>query len=366
MSHLASSRTHTPLAYCARYATKCMVVMCVPREPDMNPLGARPARRAGFRKSSGRDRDDQRTNGLDVMADEHRWKARQLTDAELDREIAEHRELLGQSLSPFQRDDVEAALRAFLLQRHQRRAARLAAAALRLAAGTVIMHPDAVAGLDAAAVRAAFPAWRIGGSAGHWFAFRAGMEAFYGPRSLLRCYLNAPDLHQLAARLSLQAYLDSLTPGELSHVWDAAMLPGPAVTEGKPVMPDQPGVDRARRERGEQAAAFLLTHFRPWMEPILQARLGAFRDRLRHDTPGTPLATGQGHSTPVACSCGETFTCPDDLDIHFAAVFIPDDFTGIDGRQHMETVTAGTGLPWYPASGQPPAAATATHQAERS
>ena len=72
-------------------------------------------------------------------------------------------------------------------------------------------------------------------------------------------------------------------------------------------MPEQP-VDRACRERGEQAAAFLLTHFRPWMETILQAGLDAFRDRLQHDTPGPAPAAGQGPWAPVGCSCGETFT----------------------------------------------------------
>jgi hypothetical protein len=127
-------------------------------------------------------------------------------------------------------------------------------------------------------------------------------------------------------------------------------------------MPEPPGADPAHRERGEQAAAFLLTHFRPWMEPILQVKLDAFRDRLRHDTPGTVPAARKGAPAPAACSCGETFTTPDDLDIHFAAVFIPDDFTGTDGRQHMETDPTGTAVPWYP----PPAAATVTDQTGRS
>jgi hypothetical protein len=312
------------------------------------------------------------------MADERNWKPRQLTDSELNREITEHHQLLQQPLSPLQRDDVETALRAFLLERDQRHTARRAAAGLRLAAGTVIMHLNAVAGLEATIVRAAFPGWRIGGTPGHWYAFRAGIEARYGPRSLLRCYHSAPDLQRLAARLSLQNCLDTLTPDELTQVWDAATLPdvtanGPVVpeaepaprsTEGTPVMPDQP-VDRARRERGEQAAAFLLTHFRPWMEPILQAGLDAFRDRLQHDTPGL-VAAGQGPSAPVGCSCGETFTSPDDLDIHFAAVFIPDDFTGTDGKQHIETDRTGTAVPWYPAPGQAQPAGKRTDQAGRS
>jgi hypothetical protein len=54
------------------------------------------------------------------MADERNWKPRQLTDSELNREITEHHQLLQQPLSPLQRDDVETALRAFVLQRDQR------------------------------------------------------------------------------------------------------------------------------------------------------------------------------------------------------------------------------------------------------
>jgi hypothetical protein len=131
-------------------------------------------------------------------------------------------------------------------------------------------------------------------------------------------------------------------------------------------MPEQPGVDPARCERGEQAATFLLSHFRPWMEPILQVKLDLFRDRLQHYTPAAAPAAGQGPSAPVACSCGETFTSPDDLDIHFASVFIPDDFTGTDGKQHMETDSTGTAVPWYPPPRHPQPAGTRSEQAGRS
>jgi hypothetical protein len=86
--------------------------------------------------------------------------------------------------------------------------------------------------LDARLVRAAFPDWHIGGGPGFWFAFRGGFEAANGPGSLLRCYLSAPDLPRLEAKLSLQAFLDSLAGDELAEVWRRVRLPAPADLNG--------------------------------------------------------------------------------------------------------------------------------------
>jgi hypothetical protein len=61
------------------------------------------------------------------MADGQQWKPHQLTDSELNREITEHQQLLEQPLSQLQREDIETALRAFLLEREERHTARQAA-----------------------------------------------------------------------------------------------------------------------------------------------------------------------------------------------------------------------------------------------
>ena len=61
------------------------------------------------------------------MADGQQWKPHQLTDSELNREIAEHQQLLEQPVSQLQRDDIETALQAFLLEREERHTARQAA-----------------------------------------------------------------------------------------------------------------------------------------------------------------------------------------------------------------------------------------------
>ncbi len=42
-----------------------------------------------------------------------------------------------------------------------------------------------------------------------------------------------------------------------------------------------------------------------------------------------------------ACSCGESFATPEELDEHFWAVFVPADDTGLDGKPHAEVVTSG-------------------------
>lgn len=78
--------------------------------------------------------------------------------------------------------------------------------------------------IDMAMVRDAFPAWRIAEGPGRWFAVRGGRVVQSGPASLLRCYLSAPDLPQLAEKLGLQQYLDDLTPEQLAEVWERVTL----------------------------------------------------------------------------------------------------------------------------------------------
>ena len=87
------------------------------------------------------------------------------------------------------------------------------------------MNGDTTAAIDAAMVREAFPEWHLAGGPGRWFAVRGGCLAEFGPASLLRCYLSAPDLPQLAEKLGLQQYLDDLTPQQLAEVWKRVMLP---------------------------------------------------------------------------------------------------------------------------------------------
>jgi hypothetical protein len=79
--------------------------------------------------------------------------------------------------------------------------------------------------VDAAMVREAFPEWRIAEGAEGWFAVRGGLFFEFGPRSLIRSYLTAPDLPQLIERLGIQQYLDDLTPEQLAEVWKRVTLP---------------------------------------------------------------------------------------------------------------------------------------------
>ena len=66
-------------------------------------------------------------NGHEKMAHQQQWKPHQLTDSELNREILEHQQLLEQPLTQLQREDIETALHAFLLERGERHTARQAA-----------------------------------------------------------------------------------------------------------------------------------------------------------------------------------------------------------------------------------------------
>ena len=89
------------------------------------------------------------------------------------------------------------------------------------------MDGSAATVLDRATVHKAYPDWRIGGGPGCWFAVRDSVEAHYGPNSLLRRYLSAPDLPQLAEKLGFQQYLDRLAPEELADAWKRVMPPLP-------------------------------------------------------------------------------------------------------------------------------------------
>ncbi len=73
--------------------------------------------------------------------------------------------------------------------------------------------------LDAEAVREAFPEWRIFETRGVWWAIRGGLQEWNGPASLLARVLSAGALDGLAEKLSLQEYLDHLTPAELAKVY---------------------------------------------------------------------------------------------------------------------------------------------------
>jgi hypothetical protein len=89
------------------------------------------------------------------------------------------------------------------------------------------MDGNAATVLDVATVREAYPDWRAGGGPGRWFAVRDGVEAHYGPKSLLCRCLSAPDLPQLAEKLGLQQYPDRLAPEELADAWKRVMPPPP-------------------------------------------------------------------------------------------------------------------------------------------
>jgi hypothetical protein len=84
--------------------------------------------------------------------------------------------------------------------------------------------------IDLDSVRATFLGWHIGGTPGQWYAFRGGVEALDGPRSLLRRYLRADTLPALAEQLCLHGYLDGLNDQELAEVWQQVSLPKPSRT----------------------------------------------------------------------------------------------------------------------------------------
>ena len=78
--------------------------------------------------------------------------------------------------------------------------------------------------IDADTLRATFPHWAIFEAEGWWFALRRGnyQEIYAGPRSLVRHTLRASTEAELAERLALQDYLDSLSEAELAQVYHRA------------------------------------------------------------------------------------------------------------------------------------------------
>lgn len=116
------------------------------------------------------------------------------------------------------------------------------------------LRPALTSGLtpavDAATVREAFPEWRIAEGPECWFAIRGGLFFEYGPRSLIRSYLSAPDLPQLMLKLGLQRYLDHLTADELAEVWTFASLPGDPIPAPTNTDTDQTDLARVLRTAG--------------------------------------------------------------------------------------------------------------------
>jgi hypothetical protein len=89
--------------------------------------------------------------------------------------------------------------------------------------------------IDADTLRATFPHWMIFEAEGWWFALRRGsyQEIYAGPRSLVRHTLRASTEAELAERLALQDFLDSLSEAELAQVYHRAGS-APAVAEATP------------------------------------------------------------------------------------------------------------------------------------
>jgi hypothetical protein len=89
--------------------------------------------------------------------------------------------------------------------------------------------------IDADTLRTTFPHWAIIEAEGWWFALRRGnyQEIYAGPRSLVRHTLRASTEAELAERLALLDYLDSLSEAELTQVYHRAG-PVPATTEAAP------------------------------------------------------------------------------------------------------------------------------------
>ncbi len=62
---------------------------------------------------------------------------------------------------------------------------------------------------------------------GGWITMRSGTQDWFGPRSLIRMALSAPDLGSLAEKLEVQAWLDRLDPEELAEAWlSTGQVPG--------------------------------------------------------------------------------------------------------------------------------------------
>jgi hypothetical protein len=96
--------------------------------------------------------------------------------------------------------------------------------------------------IDADTLRATFPHWTIFQSESWWFALRHGnyQEVYAGPRSLVRYTLRASTEAELAERLALQDYLDSLSETELAQLYQRAGLGPVAAEAAHDAMPQRP------------------------------------------------------------------------------------------------------------------------------
>jgi hypothetical protein len=76
-------------------------------------------------------------------------------------------------------------------------------------------------------VRRVFPLWRIFPAEGAFWAVRGGWQPWSGPESLLLRALTSTDLTDLAEKLCMQEWLDSLTPEGLAAVWRGVLTRNP-------------------------------------------------------------------------------------------------------------------------------------------
>lgn len=76
-------------------------------------------------------------------------------------------------------------------------------------------------------LRETFPLWRIFKAGDVWWATRGGQQKWEGPESLLLCVLATSGLIELAERLCLQEWLESLEPAELEAVYRGPLMGNP-------------------------------------------------------------------------------------------------------------------------------------------
>jgi hypothetical protein len=99
--------------------------------------------------------------------------------------------------------------------------------------------------IDADTLRTTFPHWAIIEAEGWWLALRRGnyQEIYAGPRSLVRHTLRTSTEAELAERLTLQDYLDSLSEAELTQIYHRAES-APSTTEAAPDGTSRPPLGR--------------------------------------------------------------------------------------------------------------------------
>jgi hypothetical protein len=82
-------------------------------------------------------------------------------------------------------------------------------------------------GITAEGLRETFRLWRIFKAGDVWWATRGGQQKWDGPESLLLCVLGTSGLTELAERLCLQEWLESLEPAELEAVYRGTLTGDP-------------------------------------------------------------------------------------------------------------------------------------------